>query len=60
LAVVGPLLLQLRDNLLTLLLGLEDVLFELDGEQRREAAKLASVLLERAMAPSLGAPSNPS
>ena len=58
LEVVGPLLLQLRDNLQTLLLGLEDVLFELDVEQRSEAAEKVKVLLERAMSPSRGTDSN--
>jgi hypothetical protein len=60
LEVVGPLLLQLRDNLLALSLGLQDLLFELDVERQHEAAEQVNLLLERAGVSSLGARSNPS
>ncbi len=59
LALVGPLLSQLRDNLLTLLLGLQDVLFELDEERQLEAAEQVNLLVQRARSSSLGARSEP-
>jgi hypothetical protein len=59
LAVVGPLLSQLRDNLSTLLLGLQDVLFELDVEGQREVAEQVNLVLERVRGSSFGASNNP-
>jgi hypothetical protein len=59
LEVVGPLLLQLRDNLLALSLGLQDVLFELDVERQRESSVQVDLILERAKVSSLGARSKP-
>lgn len=52
LAVVVPLLLKLRDNLMELSFGLQDVLFEMDAARRNEAEKQVHKCLERAKKPS--------
>jgi hypothetical protein len=59
LKVVIPLLLELRDSLGALSLGLHDVLFELDEERQRESAAQANLLLERARVSSLEARRKP-
>ena len=51
-AVVGPLLFKLRDSLLELSVGLQDVLFDIDADRRNEVEKQVHQLLERAKKPS--------